>query len=40
MGELIAATSVVHNVPLLTRDPKLRASRMVPLAERRRSTSG
>lgn len=30
--ELIAATSVVHNVPLLTRDPKLRASQMVPLA--------
>jgi PIN domain nuclease of toxin-antitoxin system len=30
--ELIAATSVVHNVPLLTRDPKLRASRVVPLA--------
>jgi PIN domain nuclease of toxin-antitoxin system len=29
---LIAATSVVHNVPLVTRDPKLRASRMVPLA--------
>jgi PIN domain nuclease of toxin-antitoxin system len=33
--ELIAATSVVHNVPLVTRDPKLRASRMVPLARRR-----
>ncbi len=31
--ELIAATSVVHNVPLLTRDPKLRASRMIPLAK-------
>ena len=30
--ELIAATSVVHRVPLVTRDPKLRASRMVPLA--------
>jgi len=30
--ELIAATSVVHNVPLVTRDPKLRASRLVPLA--------
>ena len=29
--ELIAATSVVHNVPLVTRDPKLRASRVVPL---------
>jgi PIN domain nuclease of toxin-antitoxin system len=33
--ELIAATSVVHNVPLLTRDPKLRASRLVPLASTR-----
>lgn len=30
--ELIAATSVVHRVPLLTRDRKIRASRMVPLA--------
>lgn len=30
--ELIAATSVVHNVPLLTRDRRLRRSRMVPLA--------
>jgi PIN domain nuclease of toxin-antitoxin system len=30
--ELIAATSVVHNVPLLTRDRNLRRSRMVPLA--------
>jgi len=30
--ELIAATSVVHNVPLLTRDRRIRASRMVPLA--------
>ena len=30
--ELIAATSLVHKVPLVTRDPKLRASRMVPLA--------
>ncbi len=29
--ELIAATSLVHNVPLLTRDPKLRVSRQVPL---------
>jgi PIN domain nuclease of toxin-antitoxin system len=29
--ELIAATSVVHNVPLVTRDPKLRASKRVPL---------
>jgi PIN domain nuclease of toxin-antitoxin system len=30
--ELIAATSIVHEVPLVTRDRKLRASRLVPLA--------
>ena len=30
--ELIAATSVVHGVPLATRDRKLRRSRIVPLA--------
>lgn len=30
--ELIAATSLVHNVPLLTRDRKLLASKLVPLA--------
>lgn len=30
--ELIAATSVVHNVPLLTRDRILRRSRLTPLA--------
>ena len=30
--ELIAATSVVHDVPLLTRDRRIRRSRMVPLA--------
>lgn len=30
--ELIAATSVVHNVPLVTRDRVLRRSRTVPLA--------
>lgn len=30
--ELIAATSVVHNVPLLTRDRVLRRSGMIPLA--------
>jgi PIN domain nuclease of toxin-antitoxin system len=30
--ELIAATSVVHGVPLLTRDRRIRASRLVPLA--------
>jgi PIN domain nuclease of toxin-antitoxin system len=30
--ELIAATSIAHGVPLVTRDAKLRQSRMVPLA--------
>lgn len=30
--EIIAATSIVHNVPLVTRDRRLRASRLVPLA--------
>lgn len=30
--ELIAATSVVHNVPLLTRDKKMRRSKVVPKA--------
>ena len=30
--ELIAATSVVHRVPLLTRDRAIRSSKMVPLA--------
>ncbi|MCY4639424.1 MAG: PIN domain-containing protein [Chloroflexi bacterium] len=30
--ELIAATSVVHDVPLLTRDETLKASQVVPLA--------
>jgi len=30
--ELIAATSLVHNVPLVTRDRTLRRSRQVPLA--------
>ena len=30
--ELIAATSVVHNVPLLTRDRRLLKSKLVPLA--------
>lgn len=30
--ELIAATSVVHNVPLVTRDGRLRRSKRVPLA--------
>lgn len=29
--ELIAATSVVHNVPLATRDRRIRRSRIVPL---------
>lgn len=30
--ELIAATSLVHNVPLLTRDQKMRRSKVVPRA--------
>lgn len=30
--ELIAATSVVHQVPLLTRDRRIRTSHVVPLA--------
>jgi PIN domain nuclease of toxin-antitoxin system len=30
--EIIAATSVVHNVPLVTRDRALRRSKVVPLA--------
>ena len=30
--EIIAATSVVHNVPLLTRDETIRNSNIVPLA--------
>jgi PIN domain nuclease of toxin-antitoxin system len=30
--ELIAATSIAHNVPLLTRDSQILASRVVPLA--------
>ena len=30
--ELIAATSIVHGVPLLTRDRVLRASNIIPLA--------
>jgi PIN domain nuclease of toxin-antitoxin system len=30
--ELIAATSVVHAVPLLTRDKQIRKSKLVPIA--------
>ena len=30
--ELIAATSVVHHVPLVTRDRRIRSSRIVPFA--------
>ncbi len=30
--ELIAATSIVHKIPLLTRDKKIRTSRLVPFA--------
>jgi PIN domain nuclease of toxin-antitoxin system len=32
VDELIAATSLVHNVPLVTRDRTLRRSKQVPLA--------
>ena len=32
--ELIAATSIVHRAPLLTRDSAMLASRVVPLAVR------
>jgi PIN domain nuclease of toxin-antitoxin system len=30
--ELIAATSIVHRVPLVTRDKKIRRSKLVPIA--------
>jgi PIN domain nuclease of toxin-antitoxin system len=30
--ELIAATSIVHRIPLLTRDSRIRKSKVVPLA--------
>ena len=30
--ELIAATSIVHRLPLVTRDRRIRASRLVPFA--------
>jgi predicted nucleic acid-binding protein len=30
--ELIAATSIVHRLPLVTRDKKIRKSKLVPLA--------
>lgn len=30
--ELIAATSIVHRVPLVTRDGKIRKSKLVPIA--------
>ena len=33
--ELIAATSLIHHVPLLTRDASMRHSKLVPLAIRR-----
>jgi PIN domain nuclease of toxin-antitoxin system len=33
--ELIAATSIVHNIPLVTRDRVLRRSRKIPLAKSR-----
>ena len=31
--EIIAATSIVHNVPLVTRDRRILRSKMVPLAK-------
>lgn len=31
--ELIAATSIVHRLPLLTRDRRIRASRLVPFPD-------
>ncbi len=34
--EIIAATSLVHRVPLVTRDGRLRRSRLVPMATPRR----
>ncbi len=30
--EIIAATSIVENIPLMTRDRRIRRSKMVPLA--------
>jgi predicted nucleic acid-binding protein len=30
--EIIAATTLLHNAPLVTRDRRLRASKLVPLA--------
>lgn len=30
--ELIAATSIVHRVPLITRDRRIRRSKLVPIA--------
>ncbi|MGH7897071.1 MAG: PIN domain-containing protein [Candidatus Binatia bacterium] len=33
--EIIAATSIVHRVPLVTRDPRIRASKKVPFAKPR-----
>ena len=38
--QLIAATSIVHDVPLLTRDRAIRRSKMVPLAGYGVSTKG
>lgn len=36
--QLIAATSIVHHAPLLTRDRRIRRSKLVPLAGRRSLT--
>lgn len=37
--EIIAATSVVHKIPLLTRDKKILKSRITPLARQASSTA-
>lgn len=33
-GEIIAATSIVHDIPLLARDARILSSKVVPLALR------
>ena len=38
--EIIAATSVVHDIPLLTRDRVIRRSKIVPLAEAKGEDGG
>ena len=36
VDEIIGATSLAHNVPLLTRDRKILSSKVVPLARNNR----